>query len=135
MLLGNENTLRMIQGVCVMHANIYIYFYSVSVGVPVALLSVKSEKVLSEKTSYELQCDVISVPVQNLTVKWYKNNETVDVKGFSDTTSTLVNKSYILEVNVSREEKTAQFRCEAQPELEPPNLVVSQTLSLSALCE
>lgn len=116
-----------------MHAN---NFYSVSVGVPAALLSVKYEKVLSEQTIYELQCDVSSAaPVQNLTIKWFKNNKTLAVKTFSDTNRTPVNKSYIMEVNVSREENIAQFKCEGHLERELEDDVVSRTLSLSALCE
>lgn len=112
---------------------------SVFTEIPEVVLSVKTVKVLSETTTYELQCDVFNAaPVQNLTVKWFKNNETVETTSFSETTRIPVNKSSSLEVNVSREDGIAQFRCEGQLELEPPgpqHPVASQTHSLSAFCE
>ncbi|XP_037834532.1 intercellular adhesion molecule 5 isoform X2 [Kryptolebias marmoratus] len=92
---------------------------------------------LKEKANYKLQCDVFNAaPVQNLTIKWYKNDEQIHAKSFSETIRTPVNESSMLEVSVSREANDAQFRCEAQLELGPsgPLLpVVSQTHTLSAL--
>ncbi|XP_041813424.1 intercellular adhesion molecule 5 isoform X2 [Chelmon rostratus] len=74
-----------------------------------------------EGTPYELRCVVQDVaPVQNLTVRWYKNSETVMIDSFtSSTTKIPVDQSSTLTVNISRGESGAQFRCEAQLDFGP----------------
>uniref|UniRef100_A0A8C6KY14 Ig-like domain-containing protein n=1 Tax=Nothobranchius furzeri TaxID=105023 RepID=A0A8C6KY14_NOTFU len=94
-------------------------------------------KTLGEETNYKLQCYVCDVaPAQNLTVRWYRSDEILDVQVYSETTKTPVNTSSMLVVNVTRDENAVEVRCEAQLELGPhgpQHPVVSQTLNLSAL--
>lgn len=74
---------------------------------------------LVEGTTYELQCDIEVAPIQNLTVKWYKDKEIMRVDSFTNTTKTPVHESSSLKVNLSREDNGAQFRCEAQLDFGP----------------
>uniref|UniRef100_A0A3B4G6C9 Ig-like domain-containing protein n=1 Tax=Pundamilia nyererei TaxID=303518 RepID=A0A3B4G6C9_9CICH len=88
------------------------------------------------KTQYKLQCDIINVaPVQYLTITWYKNNKIIKTESFNDTTKTPVNESSILRVNISKEEKVIELRCEAKLDFGPrgPKLpAISQTHNVSA---
>ncbi|XP_035760302.1 intercellular adhesion molecule 1-like, partial [Neolamprologus brichardi] len=89
------------------------------------------------RTQYWLWCDIINVaPVQHLTVRWYKNNKTIQTESFNDTTTkTLVNESSILRIDISREEKATEFRCEAELDFGPHGLklpATSQTHRVSA---
>ncbi|KAL3053564.1 hypothetical protein OYC64_005986 [Pagothenia borchgrevinki] len=68
-----------------------------------------------EGTLFELQCDIADVaPVQNLVVRWFKDNQTIQTDNFTNTITTPVNESSTLAVNISRAEHGAEFRCEAQ---------------------
>ncbi|XP_062264986.1 intercellular adhesion molecule 5 [Platichthys flesus] len=72
------------------------------------------------ETEFVLQCNVDDVaPVQNLTVKWYKDNVMIQTDSFLNTTKTPVSESSLLSVNVSRGDNGATFRCEAQMDLGP----------------
>ncbi|XP_042361779.1 intercellular adhesion molecule 5 [Plectropomus leopardus] len=88
----------------------------------------------TEGTLYQLQCDIISVaPVQNLTVRWYKNNQIIRTDSFTSIIKTPVTESSVLEVNISRDENGARFRCEAQLDLGPyesPPPFVSNTYTV-----
>ncbi|XP_067088826.1 intercellular adhesion molecule 1-like [Osmerus mordax] len=76
-----------------------------------------------EGTEYQLQCDVLNVaPVRNLTVTWYKGNETIKTDSYGDQSKTPVNKSPILTITPSREDDGALYRCEAQLNLGPEGL-------------
>lgn len=96
-------------------------------------------KSVVEGTPYELQCDVLDVaPVRNLTVTWYKDNQTVKTDTFNSTTKEAEDVSSTLTFNISRGGSGAQFRCEAQLDLgpygpQPP--VISETHSISVHCE
>uniref|UniRef100_A0A8C6L1R3 Ig-like domain-containing protein n=1 Tax=Nothobranchius furzeri TaxID=105023 RepID=A0A8C6L1R3_NOTFU len=107
--------------------------------IPEVHLFITETKTLGEETNYKLQCYVCDVaPAQNLTVRWYRSDEILDVQVYSETTKTPVNTSSMLVVNVTRDENAVEVRCEAQLELGPhgpQHPVVSQTLNLSALCE
>ncbi|KAM9843938.1 vascular cell adhesion protein 1-like [Aulostomus maculatus] len=60
-----------------------------------------------------LQCDIISVaPVQNLVVRWYKDNDLITTNSSTNTSKTPVSESFLL--MVSKEDDKAEFRCEAQ---------------------
>lgn len=84
----------------------------------VAMFPVNHTATVGE-TQYELQCDVVEVaPVQNLTVRWYRDNQTIWTDSFTKDTKRLVSESSTLKVNVSRSEDKAQFRCEAQLDFE-----------------
>lgn len=90
------------------------------------------------QADYELNCDVFGASTQNLSVTWYKNNTTLKVEPFVDSHGGAENISYILMVNISREEKFAEFRCEAQLKLEEqePQYPVRSTIhTLSARCK
>ncbi|XP_069004947.1 vascular cell adhesion protein 1 [Embiotoca jacksoni] len=103
---------------------------------PEVLLFVKHTDAAAEETQYDLQCDVSNVaPVQNLNVRWYKNNKNIRNDSFKSTTETPENKSFVLVVNISRIENVAPLRCEAQLDFGPdgPQLpVISQTLNISS---
>ncbi|XP_060946250.1 intercellular adhesion molecule 5 isoform X2 [Limanda limanda] len=69
---------------------------------------------------FVLQCDVHdAAPVQNLTVKWYKDNEMIKTDSFLNTSKTPVTESSHLTVNVSRGDNGAEIRCEAQLDFGP----------------
>ncbi|XP_074512460.1 vascular cell adhesion protein 1-like [Sebastes fasciatus] len=73
-----------------------------------------------EGTWYQLQCDVINVaPVQNLTVKWYRDNDYIRTDTFTKKTKRLVSESSTLTVNLTRGDNGVQFRCEAQLDFGP----------------
>ncbi|KAF1379659.1 hypothetical protein PFLUV_G00178320 [Perca fluviatilis] len=73
-----------------------------------------------EGTPFELQCDIVDVaPIQNLTVRWYKNNQAIRNDSFTNTTKTPVSESSTLAINISREDNGAEFRCEAQLDFGP----------------
>ncbi|XP_046894898.1 hemicentin-1-like isoform X2 [Hypomesus transpacificus] len=83
-----------------------------------------------EGTEYQLQCDILNVaPVQNLTVTWYKGNETIKTDSYSDQSKTPVNESSILTITPSREDDGALYRCEAQLNLGPEGPQYSNTSS------
>ncbi|XP_074553255.1 uncharacterized protein LOC141809915 [Halichoeres trimaculatus] len=69
---------------------------------------------LVEGMSYELQCDIEAAPIQNVTVKWYKDKEIISTDTFTNTAKIPEHESSILMVNLSKEDNGAQFRCEAQ---------------------
>lgn len=101
---------------------------------PQVTLSVKNPSDM--QADYELNCHVFeAIPTQNLSVTWYKNDTLLKVEPFMDFHRGVENISYIMMVNISREEKFAEFRCEAQLNLgqqEPQYLVISTKHSLSA---
>ncbi|RVE69705.1 hypothetical protein OJAV_G00080240 [Oryzias javanicus] len=81
----------------------------------------------------ELQCDIFDVaPVQNLSVRWYKNDHLIRINSFSGKSREAVNESSVL--TVSKEENTTQFRCEAHLNLRSRSLpaTISKTLNISA---
>uniref|UniRef100_A0A669EDJ5 Ig-like domain-containing protein n=1 Tax=Oreochromis niloticus TaxID=8128 RepID=A0A669EDJ5_ORENI len=73
-----------------------------------------------EGREYDLKCDVINVaPVQNLTVTWYRGNETVKTETFNDSTMTPVNAFSTLRISTQRDYNGLTFRCEAELHLGP----------------
>ncbi|XP_051797406.1 hemicentin-1 isoform X3 [Acanthochromis polyacanthus] len=102
---------------------------------PEVIHSIKRVRPTPKETQYDLDCDTINVaPVQNLTVKWYKNDELLDTNFFKDKTKTPVNVSSPLLITVNRGEEV-QMRCEAQLNFVTHGLqlpVISQTFNLSA---
>ncbi|TKS92109.1 Hemicentin-2 [Collichthys lucidus] len=90
-----------------------------------------------EESEFQLQCDIINVaPARNLTVLWYKGNETIK----SDTNDSLqvtgclpkhsrdcdinairsaLNVSSTISITLNREHSGAEFRCMAKLDLEP----------------
>uniref|UniRef100_A0A669C6G3 Ig-like domain-containing protein n=1 Tax=Oreochromis niloticus TaxID=8128 RepID=A0A669C6G3_ORENI len=73
-----------------------------------------------EGREHDLKCDVINVaPVQNLTVKWYRDNETVQTETFNDSTMTPVNAFSTLRISTQRNYNGLTFRCEAELHLGP----------------
>uniref|UniRef100_A0A3Q3JS41 Ig-like domain-containing protein n=1 Tax=Monopterus albus TaxID=43700 RepID=A0A3Q3JS41_MONAL len=85
-----------------------------------------------EGETYKLRCDIINVaPVQNLTVRWYKDHQIIKTDFFTNKTKTPVNESSTLTVNISRRENGVQFKCEALMDFGPPTPVTSNTHSVS----
>lgn len=71
-------------------------------------------------TEYYLQCDIINVaPVQNLVVRWYKDNQNIKQDSFTNKAKTPVSESSVLIDNINREDNGAQFRCEVQLDFGP----------------
>lgn len=86
----------------------------------VSMFPTKHVDAAVEGKPYELQCDVLNVaPVQNLTVRWFKNNQTIKTDSVTTTTKTPVDVTSTLMVNINRGESGAQFRCEAQLDFGP----------------
>uniref|UniRef100_A0A3P8Z7V5 Ig-like domain-containing protein n=1 Tax=Esox lucius TaxID=8010 RepID=A0A3P8Z7V5_ESOLU len=90
-----------------------------------------------EGTEYHLQCDIQNVaPVQNLTVKWYKGNESLLNVPCSNSTKTPVDLSPTLTITPSNDDDGAQYRCEAELDLgpegpQPPPTVSSEPLNFT----
>ncbi|XP_070704041.1 intercellular adhesion molecule 1 [Pempheris klunzingeri] len=77
---------------------------------------VRHESSVVEGSLYELQCDVLeAAPVQNITVRWYKDNNIIQTDFFYNHTEKAPKEvSSTLIVNMSRGDSGAQLRCEAQ---------------------
>lgn len=89
-----------------------------------------------EGRNHKLQCDIINVaPVQSLSVKWFKDNEIIGTTSFNQTTITPVNESSIFEVSLVRVEDLAEFKCEAQLDIDSEAVVSSKVVSVSVHCE
>ncbi|XP_030646272.1 vascular cell adhesion protein 1-like [Chanos chanos] len=90
-----------------------------------------------EKTQYELQCDIKNiVPVQNLTVRWYKGQTLVDSQTFTNNSKTPVSVPAPLLITPSRADDGAQYWCEAELDLgaegpQPPPVEMSETLNIT----
>ncbi|KAM3863745.1 vascular cell adhesion protein 1 [Diretmus argenteus] len=76
---------------------------------------------MTEGTKYTLQCDITNVaPLQNLTVKWYRGNETIGVpKSIPDARRTPGDAMSSLSYTPSNKDDGAEFRCEAELNLGP----------------
>lgn len=103
-------------------------------------ITVLSNGSVIEGSELELQCDIRDVaPIQNLTVTWYMNNETIKTERFDVTASTLGNVSSTLSRNLSREDDGSLFTCEALLDLGPhgpqPPEVSNSTWKASVHCE
>ncbi|XP_059415124.1 intercellular adhesion molecule 1-like [Carassius carassius] len=71
-----------------------------------------------EEQQYELQCDVHDVaPVQNLTVKWYKEQTLLNQTNFTEDSRTPVNVNTTLLIRPDRADDGAQYWCEAELDL------------------
>lgn len=99
----------------------------------------KHVKAMVEGEQYELHCDIHEVaPVQNLTVRWYKDSQLIHTDSFTDTIKTQVNMSSILTINISRGDSGVQFKCEAQLDFGPSGPVTPvlfATYNISVDCE
>ncbi|XP_059415241.1 titin-like isoform X4 [Carassius carassius] len=102
----------------------------------VFISTVNRTETMVEGQQYELQCDVHDVaPVQNLTVKWYKNQTLLNQTIFSDTDKTPVNKAVRLLIRPDRADDGAQYWCEAELNLgaegpQPPPKNLSEPLNV-----
>ncbi|XP_070703581.1 hemicentin-1 [Pempheris klunzingeri] len=137
-------------GTCQKHLNFILYKTPDSVSIrPVENLSS-----VVEDREFQLQCDITNVaPAQNLTVQWYRGNETIEplAKGSlrvagclpeSDTDCGLfgirspLNVSSTINVTLNRKHSGAEFRCEAQLDLgpegpQPPPNMMSSPLNIT----
>lgn len=99
---------------------------------PEVVLSVKN----IDETQRKLQCDVTDfAPAQSLNVTWYRYDEILATNYSAERTREAVNESFTLVVHVNRSEKVAQFRCQAQLDLNthpPLDPVISETRNVSA---
>ncbi|KAE8283339.1 Hemicentin-1 [Larimichthys crocea] len=133
------------KGTCQKHLDFTLYKTPDSVSIRLAgnLSSVV------EESEFQLQCDIINVaPARNLTVLWYKGNETIK----SNTNDSLqvtgclpkhsrdcdinvirsaLNVSSTISIKLNREHSGAEFRCMAKLDLEPtePQLQLEWTSS------
>ncbi|KAM4597932.1 hemicentin-2 [Polymixia lowei] len=75
---------------------------------------------MTEGEKYQLQCDIANVaPADNLTVRWYRGNDTIETELFHDASRFPVNKSSSLSITPSSDDNKIQYRCEAQLFLGP----------------
>uniref|UniRef100_A0A8C7CTV3 Ig-like domain-containing protein n=1 Tax=Oncorhynchus kisutch TaxID=8019 RepID=A0A8C7CTV3_ONCKI len=87
-----------------------------------------------EGTQYQLQCDIQNIaPLQNLVVKWYKGNETLDIVTYSNRPEDV---SATLMISPNRNDDGAQYRCRAELDLgpegpQPHPTVTSEPLSIT----
>uniref|UniRef100_A0A8C9TGX2 Ig-like domain-containing protein n=1 Tax=Scleropages formosus TaxID=113540 RepID=A0A8C9TGX2_SCLFO len=73
---------------------------------------------LVEGRQYRLVCEVQNVaPVQNLTVKWYKGTEVVNITLYPGESKTPVNVSSTLLITPNRTDDGAQYKCVAELQL------------------
>ncbi|KAK1877054.1 Hemicentin-1 [Dissostichus eleginoides] len=131
-----------VRGICQKHLNFTLYKTpdSVSVSTVDNLSSVVEDK------EFQLQCDITNVaPAGNLVVQWYRGNKTLPkgslrVSGClpeNDTNCDInavrspLNVSSTISVTLDRNDKSAEFRCEAILDLgaegpkPPPNMMSS----------
>ncbi|KAK2833282.1 hypothetical protein Q5P01_017171 [Channa striata] len=116
----------------------------------VVIRSVDNLSSVMEGREFSLQCDIINVaPVQNLTVRWYRQNDTFEPPGEvkMEVTSCLpedincnigvirspVNVSSVIKISLNKQDGITEFRCEAQLNLGPegPPNIMSSPLNIS----
>nr|XP_046270934.1 hemicentin-1-like [Scatophagus argus] len=106
---------------CKLTPNITLYKTPDTVSV-----STRDDGQMVEGRDYSFICDVVNVaPVQNLTVKWYRGNETVHIQMFGGTSVTPVSVSSTWNITAQRDYNGELFRCEAELHLGPngPELI------------
>uniref|UniRef100_A0A8C7C7H7 FXYD domain-containing ion transport regulator n=1 Tax=Oncorhynchus kisutch TaxID=8019 RepID=A0A8C7C7H7_ONCKI len=91
---------------------------------------------MMEGKEYQLQCDILNIaPLQNLVVRWYKGNETIETQTFNDSTKELVNMSSTITITHKRYEGEVEYRCEAELDLGPegpkPSALSSKPLNVT----
>lgn len=94
--------------------------------------------VMNEGTQYHLECVVHDVaPVRNLTLRWYKGNETIDIKTFDSDTKEPVDETSVLTFVPSRHDNGVQLRCEAEMQLGPngPHYLFSEYYPVTVNCK
>uniref|UniRef100_A0A665UDB5 Ig-like domain-containing protein n=1 Tax=Echeneis naucrates TaxID=173247 RepID=A0A665UDB5_ECHNA len=86
----------------------------------VNMFPISDEKHWVEGTEYELQCNISEVaPVQNLTVRWYKDKVLIKTHSFTNTTKSPPSESSILKFRSNRTDHGAEVQCEAQLDFRP----------------
>lgn len=106
--------------------------------VPLAMTVYNTPEIITEFPSglvkegeeSQLKCDFINVaPVQNLTVKWYRGNESIKTQMFEGYSMQPVNRSSYLTVRHERGDNGKKFSCRAELHLGPngPNPVPTVT--------
>ncbi|XP_055781369.1 intercellular adhesion molecule 1-like [Salvelinus fontinalis] len=91
---------------------------------------------MMEGKEYQLQCVIQNIaPLQNLVVRWYKGNETIETQRFNDSTKKPVNMSSTLTITHRRYEGEVEYRCEAELDLGPegpkPSALSSKPLNVT----
>uniref|UniRef100_A0A673Z5F0 FXYD domain-containing ion transport regulator n=1 Tax=Salmo trutta TaxID=8032 RepID=A0A673Z5F0_SALTR len=91
---------------------------------------------MMEGKDYQLQCDIQNIaPLQNLVVRWYKGNETIETQRFNDSTKESVNMSSTITITHRRYEGEVEYRCEAELDLGPegpkPSVLSSKPLNVT----
>ncbi|XP_054463675.1 vascular cell adhesion protein 1-like [Anoplopoma fimbria] len=96
------------------------------------LVSAMDPGPMVEGREYRLNCFITNVaPLEKLKLIWYRGDETMLSRVFSNTTKTPTNVSFDLKVTPNRADNRAHFRCAAELHLGPngPALVPTVTSS------
>ncbi|TSO47183.1 Vascular cell adhesion protein 1 [Bagarius yarrelli] len=102
-------------------------------------ISTKSNvELMFEANEYELKCNVQNVaPVQLLNVKWYKGDQLINTKEFSEDNDKFpANKTTTIQIIPNRNDDGVQYRCEAELKLgpdgpHPPPKLTSDPLNIT----
>ncbi|KAF3846198.1 hypothetical protein F7725_003276 [Dissostichus mawsoni] len=85
-----------------------------------------------EGTEKQLKCDIINVtPVQKLTVRWYRGTDIWRIDVLDENRMIPVNMSSILNFTAVRDDNGAEFKCEAELQLETNRPDLSHHLTSS----
>lgn len=96
----------------------YVSFTGVPGNVTITLMN--RTEVESDGTPYELRCDVYDIaPVQHLTIRWFRQNITVNESRFLETEIRPRNVSASLLIYPTDDDNGVQYRCEAGLDLGP----------------
>ena len=95
-------------------------------------VSALGQEQMVEGTEYTLKCDAIHVaPVQNLTLTWYRGDETLKTQTFNDTSKVPQNVSSTYKFTAQADDNEALFSCVAELHLGLNRSEVNTTVTSS----
>uniref|UniRef100_A0A3B3VZE5 Ig-like domain-containing protein n=1 Tax=Poecilia latipinna TaxID=48699 RepID=A0A3B3VZE5_9TELE len=110
---------------CKMKPNITLYKLPDSV-----VVSAVGNRPMKEGEEHQLQCHIYNVaPAKKLSVKWYKDDETVLTDDLQSSDVTLCNVSSIYTFTVKKSDNGSPFRCEAEFQFGPGGPLVPPSMA------